>query len=234
MRVVRKAIGSAIFASAFAVATPASATIIEFYEGNNCTQKKLGGANLRVHLDNDADRVVILSRNIVRAIGIPISNANPWNDEARSARITTNWRAVREPRGISVTIYDSPDAKKNDDWARIVIRDATLIPPEGVCIGSFERNFDRNGVYLERYPHNGLDGKISYIQSNCDAACRANLTPDPSPPARPKLVVKPTPTPAPTPKLVVKHAPPKPKLIVKPSPTPTPTPSPKRAIQRSK
>lgn len=189
---MKNAIGTAIgaFALVVAVTTPASASIIEFYEGNNCTQKKLGGLNTAEHLSTGKDKVIILNRDIIRVMGIPMSNAHPWNDEARSARITSNWRDEREPRTSYVSIFDNPNASKGDDWARIHIRDATLIPPEGVCVGSFERNFSREGIYLERYPHNGLDGKVSVVNSWCNSACRANLTPDSNAAATtPKLVI---------------------------------------------
>ena len=45
------------------------------------------------------------------------------------------------------------------------------MPERGVCVRSFENNFNRDGVRLERYPQNGIDGKISRIETRCDASC---------------------------------------------------------------
>lgn len=165
--------------TAMLFAAPASAATFEFFEGNNCTQKKLGGVNTMDHLQHGRDKITVLSRNIVNFAGIPVSSRQPWNDEARSVRITTDWRRQKEPRTSRVAIYDSPDARRDDDWAVIVVRDVMLIPPDGVCVGSFERRFDRDGVFLERHPQNGLDGKISFIISHCDAGCRANVARNP-------------------------------------------------------
>lgn len=173
---------SRLIAAILALAAPAAAhaSTFEFYEGNNCTQDKLGGINLDDHLTSGQDEITILSGSVLRIVGIPIGSRQPWHDEARSVRVTTGWTHTREPRTARISIYDSPDAKRDDDWVVIRVSDATQIPPEGICIGSFEKNFDQAGVYLERHPKNGLDGKISYVGSTCDAACRDDLTPDPN------------------------------------------------------
>ena len=176
----------------FAASQSAHAATLEFFEGNNCTQDRLGGTNTIEHLRSGGDAYSILSPEIWKFAGITTSNSQPWGDEARSVLITTNWKRQREPRTGKIYIYDDPHGKKSDDWVVIVIRDAEQIPANGLCIGTFERPFDRNGVFLERHPQNGLDGKISYITALCQATCRGNLTtdPNPPPPPRPRLVVK--------------------------------------------
>lgn len=164
-----------LFALACAVATPASAASFQFFEGNNCTQKVLGA----IDQDTRQGSTVYDREYLLRSGGESFfsnSSFHNWNDEARSVRITSNWRTVSEPRRISVSVFDSPDEKTNDDWARITVTDAMLIPEEGVCVGSFQRPFARYGITLERHPSNGLDGKVSVIYLDCNAACRANKT----------------------------------------------------------
>ena len=193
MRTGNLLIGAALAVVAAITAQSASAATLEFFEGNNCTQNKLGGTNTISHIGMSADSYAVLSPTVWKFAGITTSNSQPWNDEARSVLITTNWKRQREPRTGRIVIYDSPKADKSDDWVAIIIQDAEQIPASGLCIGTFERPFDRNGVFLERHPQNGLDGKISFISSQCNAACRANLTtdPNPPPPPKPKLVIKP-------------------------------------------
>lgn len=192
MEIVKRVLSVGAALAALAIGHPASATTFEFFEGNNCSQDRLGGTNTIEHLRSKSDAYPILSPTIWKFAGITTSNSQPWGDEARSVLITTNWKRQREPRTGKIYIYDDPHGKKSDDWVIIVIQDAEQIPASGLCIGTFERPFDRNGVFLERHPQNGLDGKISYITSLCQAACRENLTtdPNPPPPPRPRLVVK--------------------------------------------
>lgn len=155
-----------------AAACPAQASSFQFFEGNNCTQKALGAI--------DQDRMNGGARSYLLRAGnqsfLSTGTWHGWNDEARSVRITSNWRTVSEPRRMVLTLFDSPGEKKDDDWARIVVSDATLIPAEGVCVGSFERPFGRNGISIERHPDNGLDGKVSVIYLDCNSACRADMT----------------------------------------------------------
>lgn len=164
----------------------ANAAIVEFFEGNNCTQDllmSLDTATMGVQKLPLKDHRVLGTFTVGGGLkGIPVvpgvlSIRSGLNDEIRSARISSNWRRQQEPRGGRITVFDSPEGRTNDDWVVMVIHDATLIPEEGVCVGSFERNFDRDGVYLERHPHNGLDGKISMIHTECGVDCTSNLTP---------------------------------------------------------
>lgn len=149
-------------------ALPAHAASIQFFEGNNCTQSPLEGFN--------TDRYIFNVNLTSGTLGARIVNGG-WNDEARSVRILSHWRTKRDLRRFVLEVYDHPKGRDHDDWARIIVRDARLIPPEGVCIGSFERAFNRNGVAIERHPNNGLDGKVSRVVLVCDAACKSDLTP---------------------------------------------------------
>ena len=203
MRPFPTLLAAAILAAA-STGTPAQAVIFEYFEGNNCTQKKLGaGDSSKMTSDVARTNLRLPGRDLATAI---VVFASPWaapllsggyNDEIRSVRVTSNWRTVREPRSAAIAFYDDPKGAEDDDWARLYVSDATLIPDEGVCVGSFEKAFSRYGLRLERHPKIGLDGKISHIKFFCDAACRGNLTPDQTPvatttqplaPAKPKYV----------------------------------------------
>lgn len=158
----------------FAMTAPAHAATFEFYEGNNCTQKKLGSVDTTLHDKQGAT----WSLNLQRFGGIPTPllphvfwRTGGWNDETRSVRVTTKWRNQSEHRRARLTVFDSPSGSTRDDYVRVIVDDVRNIPERGVCVRSFENNFNRDGVRLERYPQNGIDGKISRIESRCDASC---------------------------------------------------------------
>lgn len=163
-----RTIAAAAIIAASAWGAPACAASFQFFEGNNCTQAALGAIN-HEQLAGYTGRSLVPGQ-----FG--------WNDEARSVLIRSNWRTTVEPRQMDIEIFDSPEWSKDDDWVKIVVKDAMLIPPEGVCVKSFERPFNRDGVYIELHPNNGLDGKVSRISLNCDAACYASKTALPVPP----------------------------------------------------
>ena len=159
-------------------AAPAEAAIFEFYEGNNCTQKKLGSVDTALH---DKRVLPFWSVNLQKNAGIPnallpfvVWRFGGWNDEARSVRVSTNWRHTAEHRRAQVTVYDSPGGSTSDDWVRIIVDDVQRVPERGVCVGTLENNLNRDGVRLERHPKNGIDGKISRIETLCDIACVRN------------------------------------------------------------
>lgn len=163
---MKRLLGMALATAACGAAQPAAAITFEFYEGNNCTQKMVGGYNAVENSlgkrDHGVDVTAMLRGN---------------NDEARSLKISTSWPRVRDTSGFNLQIYDSPDKAKDDDWVVVYVIDPKQLPPGGLCIGSFERNFDRNGVFMWRNPRNGLDGKVSALTLQCDI-CRRVLTPD--------------------------------------------------------
>ena len=183
----------AAFAAALGSSAPASATVFEFFEGNDCTQSKLGSVDTAVH----EKRLlpfwnISLKKNwVVPQEFVPfVIWGSGWNDEARSVRVFSNWRHTPDYRFAQLTVYDSPSGSKDDDWVRVIVDDVQAVPEEGVCVGSFENNFARDGVRLERHPKNGIDGKISLLETMCDFNCKADKV---GPEARtppPKLIVK--------------------------------------------
>ena len=182
-------LGAMAFA-AFAAASPAHAVIFQYFEGNNCTQKRLGASDVgelaNWNMDSNSWNLKAkqaTERSVIIFFAPFLNPFTPktFNDEIRSVLVLSNWRTVREARNPTFTVYDSPEGRTNDDWARIHVTDASLIPEEGVCVGTFEKAFNKYGVRLERHPVNGLDGKISHLEVSCDAACRTNLTPDQTP-----------------------------------------------------
>ncbi len=79
------------------------------------------------------------------------------NDEARSMSIS-GMKA-----GTRITVYDNPDAHRNDDYAIIDIkRDIGF--NEDIVIGSFERTQDNNSYQIVYVRNDGLDGKISRLE----------------------------------------------------------------------
>lgn len=182
---LRSSLTLAFAIGSLAIATPSHAVIFQFYEGNNCTQDSLGSLDVDKLVD---DNETIVALNLANPSARAMALLNPaflpallrggWNDEARSVRIISNWRVVREPRTARLLVADSPSGSTNDDWTVIRVTDATQIPESGLCIGSFERPFNRSGVTVELHPHNGLDGKVSHLELRCDTACRRDLTPD--------------------------------------------------------
>lgn len=121
---------------------------IVFYEGNNCEQGVKGSYNAGTRRDDnckDTDRCS--------------------NDEIRSARIM-GWGRKQ----FSFEVHDHPDAKSTDkhgktkdDWAEIRV-DVTKMAGGSACIGSFERDRNKDGVEVNYHKDNGLDGKISHIK----------------------------------------------------------------------
>ena len=155
----RLALGVCGLAAVFA-AQPAAAITFEFYEGNNCRQKMVGAYNYKLQGTGRRDQ------------GTDITAALRGNkDEARSLKITTGLPRVTDVKGVNIQIFDSPSHQLNDDFVVVYIVDPRQIPAQGLCIGSFERNFDRNGVFMWRQPRNGLDGKVSSLKLQCDT-CR--------------------------------------------------------------
>jgi len=110
---------------------PTTATRITFYEGNGCSQ----------------DIVATYGpKNAAGRIG--------KNDEARSLSL------VQVPAGTRIFIYDSPDAKENDDFAFILVKKKTF----EYCIRTLEASIYTDNVEMTYTRKNGLDGKVSYVK----------------------------------------------------------------------
>merc|ERR1712211_18257 len=78
------------------------------------------------------------------------------NDEARSAILYS------ADYGTTITLYDSPNGDRSDDYVEIKVKGYTNNP---VVIGSFEstKNIMLDNGFIEVIYHrnNGLDGKVS-------------------------------------------------------------------------
>lgn len=79
------------------------------------------------------------------------------NDEARSMSISGM------KKGTRITVYDSANAHRDDDYAIIDIKRDIGIH-EDVVIGSFERTVNNNDYQAVFVRNDGLDGKISRLE----------------------------------------------------------------------
>ena len=143
---------SAIFVLgvSFVCSHPANAMMVEFFEGNNCSQSILASAEIKGDwVDDPYSRNKKAQPRPLRMTGI--------NDEIRSARISNSGYQYRG----GLKLFDHPKAYTNDDW--VTIRIYGRVPAAGVCIKSFDRNFSSDNVVMFRHPHNGLDGKVSAV-----------------------------------------------------------------------
>jgi len=112
--------------------------IVQFWEGNRCTQDLV--CQLSVDSGFRAD---------FKNRGQPCDN-----DEARSISLL-NVRA-----GAVIRMFDHPDGKRSDDWVEI----KTLRRVDKLCLESFERNVSNADLEVVFHSHNGLDGKVSRLE----------------------------------------------------------------------
>lgn len=113
---------------------------VVFFEGNNGTQD---GWPLSTESKQSYD---------LKSGGSPVPN-----DEARSCTI------VDAPPGTVINVYDSPSASKDDDWTEIKVNQNVGSP---VVVNTFESSTTYGGgaVSVTFHKHNGLDGKVSYVE----------------------------------------------------------------------
>lgn len=83
----------------------------------------------------------------------PTASFTSINDRARSGRLSGT-------AGRSVTVFDSPDGKTNDDYT--VIEFKTTVT--GYYLDTFEKNYEDSNVKVTYVRKNGLDGKVSAIR----------------------------------------------------------------------
>ncbi len=97
-----------------------------------------------------------LSTEFVQDWDLKKGGAPVPNDEARSCTI------VDATAGTVITVYDSPSASKDDDWAEIRVNSNVSSP---VVVPTFENSTSYGGgsVTVTYHKNNGLDGKVSYI-----------------------------------------------------------------------
>lgn len=113
---------------------------VVFWEGNNGTQDAWP---LSTELSQSWD---------LQSGGAPVPN-----DEARSCTV------VDAPPGTVINVYDSSSGSKDDDWAQITVQQNVSTP---VVVATFENSTSYGGgaVTVTYNKHNGLDGKVSYIE----------------------------------------------------------------------
>lgn len=80
------------------------------------------------------------------------------NDEAKAVKLDN------VPSGTTIKVYDNSDGHKDDDWAKITVKQTT---DQTIKITSFEDNYEDENYQIEYHKNNGLDGKVSLIEVNC-------------------------------------------------------------------
>lgn len=83
----------------------------------------------------------------------PGSTFTSINDRARSGKLSGS-------AGRTITVYDSPDAKTNDDYT--VVQFKTTVT--NYYLDTFEKNYEDSNVKVTYVRKNGLDGKVSAIR----------------------------------------------------------------------
>lgn len=112
-----------------------------FYEQNNASTA--------------GDTVCVLPANRNYDLRLPTKGCE--NDEARSLQL----RGVRA--GTRITLYDSPDANRQDDFVIIDVK-STIPLKSSITINSFETSQSNAQVNVMAFHNNGLDGKVSRIR----------------------------------------------------------------------
>jgi len=108
-----------------------------FLEGNNCMEDVVGEMS-----DMHGQRINLKQENSFK------------NDEARSLVL------LNVQGGSRLTIFDSPEGNRDDDWTEIFIKKEFDV----YCVGTFEQNYEDEVVQVVFHQVNGLDGKVSRIE----------------------------------------------------------------------
>ena len=98
-----------------------------------------------------------LSTEFAQSYDLKDSGSPVPNDEARSCTI------VDATAGTVITVYDSPSASTDDDYATIKVNSNLTAP---VVVNTFENSTSYGGgsVTVTCHKDNGLDGKVSNIK----------------------------------------------------------------------
>ncbi len=120
------------------VSQPAMAGDFTFFEGINGSQNNKG------NVSDAAGQTFNLKK----------PHAPVQNDEVKSVVL----HDVRV--GTILTVYDSPDGKKSDDWAEIKVKKAV----QQYTVNTFEKTYSDDTVDVTYTPNNGLNGKVSRIE----------------------------------------------------------------------
>jgi hypothetical protein len=87
------------------------------------------------------------------------------NDEVRSL-VLYDVRA-----GQMLRLYDHPDGNTRDDWVEIIVKRRI----SQKLIATFERSFEDADVRVIFHRHNGLDGKVSRLEFDCQGGCGVSV-----------------------------------------------------------
>ncbi|MBI0434368.1 hypothetical protein [Roseomonas sp. KE0001] len=151
MRSLRSRLATCLLGGCLALSAAGQAKALDdliFYEGNGCTQDIVFTYDSRVARNDNCKRS---------------GPCDGDNDEARSLRILKS--AAMNTR---IVVFDSPDARQDDDFTVIDILRPDFMEDQGYCLRSFEQNFDtpreNQGILVDYVRKNGLDGKISRVR----------------------------------------------------------------------
>ncbi len=124
---------------------------IKFWEGNGCDQDNLGSVKVG---DCEGEGHCVTWGDTK---SWNLKETDDWipNDEARSCTLKD------VPAGTVITLYDSPDGDKDDDWTQITVNQRTT---NDVCVPSFEDDFSDEWYTQNYHKNNGLQGKVSRIK----------------------------------------------------------------------
>jgi len=110
---------------------------VVLWEGNQATQDLVCAANLAPN----------------RSINFQNNSLGCDNDEARSLVLEN------APLGQVVRLFDSSSASRADDWTEIRLKTSQEI----FQLDSFQNSFENSDVRVIHHRHNGLDGKVSFM-----------------------------------------------------------------------
>ncbi|MFN7963792.1 MAG: hypothetical protein U0002_21190 [Thermoanaerobaculia bacterium] len=95
---------------------------------------------------------------------VPTSQSAGWNLKSSGAPVPNDTARscilMDVGKGTVITVYDSPDAKTNDDYTTITALENIV----ELVISTFEQSFSNSQVVVTWTKNNGLDGKVSYIK----------------------------------------------------------------------
>lgn len=114
--------------------------------------------------DGQQNRVCEVALSGARTLRFPSGGCD--NDEVRSAVL------LGAPVGTVVRLFDSPDGRREDDWAELRV----VAPTPTFTVASFERPLTSGPVQLSYFRNDGLDGKVSSLQVGGDGAVQGVLS----------------------------------------------------------
>jgi hypothetical protein len=136
-----------------------SGNALILFEGNYCTQDEV----LRHPLQTERKTFNVSYLNLNSENNVFFAAIAVWfgvgpNDETRSLAL----QGVKAGRVIE--FYDDPYGSKSDDWVEILVKQDVL-SSDRYLIYSYEFSYEDDFVKVTYHKDNGLDGKISYINT---------------------------------------------------------------------